>query len=119
MPRIGDLLAPSKTVKIETSGGPVLAVDYQPGAVTVEQSMLIAAAQAAGDELALTRAVVAALDEAVIGWDLTGNDGQPWPPDAEHIVKLAGPVLIWIFQAIQRDVSPAADAGESLPSAAG
>ncbi len=41
----------------------------------------------------------------LVEWDLTGNDGKPWPVDLESVGKLPQGILQRVMGAIYNDVS--------------
>lgn len=112
MPSLSDLLGPSRTLKVETPAGGVLHIDYQPASVTVGQQMAFQECQQSGDEVRLLGLLCEWLADIVTAWDLTDSDGGPWPLTVDGLQPLPVSVMAWVFEAIQKDATPAGDEGE-------
>lgn len=118
MPSLADILSPARDVKVETPSGETLTVTYRPDSMTLGQELRIAEAQADNDKAALIRAFTEWAIATIDRWDLTNNDGDVWPLTDDALQTLPESVLMWIFEAVNADATPAT-AGESTPSAAG
>lgn len=118
MPRLDDLI-PQRTATIGTPGGGALTVTVRPSAYTIDREVEVQAAIAAGDSDVTADGLCSLIAAVVAAWDLTDNDGAPWPLDRASLRRLPPQMLMWVMEGIRPLLTPAADAGESSPSAAG
>ena len=82
-----------------------LAVEYRPGASTVETA--IALQEAIKDEDGSpTLAMVESFQEMVVSWDLLDEDDKPYPITTETLRKLPTYFLVEIMHAIAEDQNP-------------
>ena len=55
----------------------------------------------------------AALAAVIVGWDVTNDDGTPFPPTAENLAELAMPVLDKVFAAVIDAATPSRAEGNA------
>lgn len=98
--RLSEIFSTSKTVEV-TIGDGKLAVTYRPDAVTPE---LVDRMNNTGS--APGEAIATSVVELVESWDLTDNDGQPYPLTVEAVRKLPVSFLSSVTNAITDDINP-------------
>lgn len=119
MPTLDDLI-PQRKATVTTPGGGDLAVTVSPSAYTIDREVALQAIVSDGtDPNAVADELCALIADVVVEWDLTGNDGQPWPLDRQSLRGLPPQMLMWIMNGIRPFLTPAGDEGESGPSDAG
>lgn len=100
MPKISSLLAETVTIPVPDLG---LTVTYRPGLLTPEMH------DKTIDWLAEKRQPAAAarnLAVTLVSWDLTDDDGKPYPTDEKALRKLPVRIIFDVFSAIQDDLNP-------------
>src|SRR5262245_63155121 len=90
MPKLGQLVETTKRLVV-LFGDVKLKIAYRPSAVTPRFQKAVARAQAEGDLDAL---ILEPLCRLLASWDLTDDDGQALPIEADTLADLPVPILV-------------------------
>ena len=114
--RLSEIFSERKTVSVPVGEGN-LSVTYRPGAITpqlLDQIGSLAGIEEGGDDsMAMVNAfssvastAVAMVEKAVVEWDLTDDNGNPYPLTTDALRQLPLQFLLTITKAINKDSNP-------------
>jgi hypothetical protein len=103
MAKISHLLKDKRPLAIDLGEGETLNVVYRPGVLTParhDEAIDLVEQQRVGAALAKS------LSLSLVSWDLTGEEGEPYPVDEDTLRELPVRFLDMVFSAIQDDNVP-------------
>lgn len=106
---VKSLAAKTRSVVVQYAGD-AITITYAPARITPRWE------QAVNERLRgdwKSGALVAALTDVVVDWDVT-DGGEPWPPTEEHLAQLPTELLAEVLAAIVEDQRPNARSGGSF-----
>lgn len=106
--RISDLTRDRRTVAVQIGDG-VVNVTYRPGGITPESEDRL---REMISEQRVGASLVALLSGVLLDWDLTDDDGVPYPTTPEALSKLPTLALMAVAQAISESIRPNPPSGE-------
>jgi hypothetical protein len=106
--KVSALKGKERTIPITVPGedgdpDEIVHITYRPGAVDLEMSDKITEAVLNGVEADVALIM---LEPMLVSWELTDDDGLPWPVDVEHLRKTPLQFIGLILEAIQEDSRP-------------
>jgi hypothetical protein len=109
MPKISALLAERRTIEIDIAGEP-LAVTLSPRGYTPRVEAKLKAAEGSPW---LSDGVVDLLSSILVDWDMTDDDGKPFPPTRENLEALPTVLLLAVMAGIKAGSRPNPPSGET------
>lgn len=102
MPRISDVIKNEATVLIP-AGDEHLSVTYRPSVITPSMQEGVMAAERTGS---IQQALYGPLEQLIVTWDLTDDDGVPYGTTEEALKVVPTVALVHVLMAIFRDLGP-------------
>ena len=106
--QLSQLKANTRTVVVAYYDDTVT-VRYQPSVLTPNREAAIKAAASDNDNTAMLEAI----SEMVLEWDVLGDEGKPLPRTVDVLRELPNAFLTAIFQSIGEDMAPKARSARS------
>lgn len=105
--KLSDLRANVRRLDVDYFGSTV-SITYRPGELTPETEDALREAR---EQNRTTDALIELMVRALVGWDVTDDDGEPLPIAAETLRPFPTALLLHIMAAIQDDMVPNAMRG--------